>query len=176
MPIPTKDSISGFVRFDPELSLTKDGVPRLYMPVGIKQSIQDKDDNWHDIAPYRAPLVMYGESAERAHKQFKAGDNFIAEGSVRSYQDDKGQEREEFRASRIGHDNNLTTYNVERRSAEREAETRTTPEREAAQHEAREVPADDPVAAVLAQRQEQVAPEPVAVGAAGPATPEAVAW
>jgi len=175
MPIPTKESISGFVRFDPEPNYTKDGVPRLYMPVGIKQSVQDKDDQWHDIEPYRAPLVMYGESAERAWSQFKAGDNFIAEGWVRKYTNDQGQEREEFRASRIGHDNNLTTYSVERRSTEREAETRETPEREAAQHDAPEAPSDDPVAAVLAQRQEQVAPEPVAAGATGPTAREAVA-
>jgi len=175
MPIPTKDSISGFVRFDPELTYTKDGVARLYMPVGIKQSVQDKDDQWHEIAPYRTGLVMFGESAERAHQQFKAGDNFISEGWVRLYEGDDGQKREEFRASRIGHDNNLTTYSVERRSAERDTEARDTREREAAQHDAPEAPSDDPVAEVLAQRQEQVAPEPVGAGTAGPAAREAVA-
>lgn len=181
MPIPTKPSISGFVRFDPELSYTKDGVARLYMPVGIKQSIQDKDDKWHEIEPYRTSLVMFGESAERAHVKFKAGDNFLAEGSVRTYEGKDGQEREEFRASRIGHDNNLAAYTVERRSAEREAETRDAPERGAAQRNARkidpapEVPSDDPVAEVLAQRQDQVAPEPVGAGTSGPAAHEAVA-
>ena len=136
MPIPTKTSISGFVRFDPELTYTKDGAPRLYMPVGVKQSVQDAEGQWHDVEPYRTGLVMFGASAERAHEQFKAGDNFISEGWVRDYvSPTDGQQREEFRASRIGHDNNLTTYTVDRTPSERDTAARHAPERDATQQD-----------------------------------------
>lgn len=178
MPIPTKSSISGFLRADPDLSFTKDGVARLFVPVGIKQSVQDAEGHWHDVEPYKTAMVMYGPSAERAHAQFKSGDNFIAEGFVRPYTNKDGQEREEFRASRLGHDNNLTTYTVERRSHDREAQDRPAPghrvEQDAPAAEP-DGPSPDPVADVLAQREQQIAPEPVAVGAAGPAVHEAVA-
>lgn len=171
MPIPTKPGISGFIRFDPELTYTKDNVARFYAPVGIKQSVQDAEGQWHEVEPYRTSLVMFGPSAERAYEQFKAGDDFIAEGRERTYTqtvDGKEVERDQFRASRIGHDNNLTTYAVDRTSAGRSNPGREATSRETTRDEpaadAEPAPAD-PVAEVLAQRAEQIAPEPVAAGA-----------
>lgn len=90
MPIPTKPSISRFLRADPDLSFTKDGVARLFVPVGIKQSVQDAEGHWHDVEPYKTAMVMYGPSAERAHAQFKSGDNFIADWEICYDQQAKG--------------------------------------------------------------------------------------
>ena len=180
MPIPTKPSISGFIRFDPELTFTKDNVARFSAAVGIKQSVQDAAGQWHDVEPYRTRLVMFGPSAERAFDQFKAGDNFIAEGHERTYTqtvDGKDIERDQFRASRIGHDNNITNYAVDRTPRERTPARDTTGRdttREEPVVDAEPVSAD-PVATVLAQREEQLAAEPVAAGAPGPAAHEAVA-
>lgn len=181
MPIPTKPSISGFFRADPELTYTKDNVPRLYAPVSIKQSVQDAEGEWHDLEPYKTGLVMFGQSAVRAHEQFKSGDNFLAEGRERTYTqtvDGRQIERDQFRASRIGHDNNLTTYAVDRSGADRQSLGRETPDRGAARDEPAadaETAQADPVAQVLAQRAEQVEPEPVAAGAPASAAREAVA-
>lgn len=181
MTIPTNTSISGFLRADPELTFTRDGVARLYAPVGIKQSVQDGEGHWREAEPYRTAMVMFGPSAERAHAMFHSGDNFIAEGSVRTYTSTDGQEREQFRASRIGHDNNLSTYTVERRPAGRETHDRPAAERGTAEHDAPAAgpdvpsPTADPVAAALAQREQQVAPEPVTSGAPGPTAREAAA-
>lgn len=182
MPIPTKPSISGFFRGDPELTYTKDNVTRLFAPVNIKQSVQDAEGEWHDLEPYKTGLVMFGQSAVRAHEQFRSGDNFIAEGRERTYTqtvDGRDIERDQCRASRIGHDNNLTTYTVDRSGPDREtpsrdATGRDTATREQAAVEAEPAPAD-PVAQVLAQRAEQVEPEPVAAGAPAVAAREAVA-
>lgn len=174
MPIPTQPGVSGFIRFDPELTYTKDNVARLYAPVGIKRSVQDAEGEWHEIEPYKTSLVMFGPSAERAFAQFKAGDDFIAQGRERTYTqtvDGKDVERDQFRASRIGHDNNLTTYEVDRTPHSRESAGRETTSREASRDEptidAEPAPAD-PVAEVLAQREEQIAPEQVPAGAPAP--------
>ena len=174
MAIPTREALSGFIATDPQLTETSNGGHRFYARVGIEQFQRNDDGSFTQLESEFTNIVMFDKAAKRAAEKFQKGDNFIAEGrsNVHEYQ---GEQREQFIASRIGHDNNLTTYAVERRSAEREAETRDTPEREAAQHDAPEAPSDDPVAAVLAQRQEQVAPEPAAAGATGPASREAVA-
>ena len=164
MPIPTKPGVSRFIRFDPEQTFNKDNVARFSAAVGIKQSVQDAAGQWHDVEPYRTRLVMFGPSAERAFDQFKAGDNFIAEGHERTYTqtvDGKEVERDQFRASRLGHDNNLTNYNVDRTPRERETPARDTTARtttrEAPSADAEPASAD-PVATVLAQREEQLAP------------------
>ena len=41
MPIPTKPSISGFIRFDPELTYTKDNVARFSAGVFLIESFME---------------------------------------------------------------------------------------------------------------------------------------
>lgn len=143
MPIPTKTGIEGFIASDPTLSYTRYGDARFYARVGIPQSTRDEDGNFHQTDPYFTDMVMFGKSAERAYNQFQKSDNFLAEGQERTYMqtvDGQQQQREQFRAGSIGHNNNMTTYEVDRsrateRTAERTAErdqARSTPEREAA--------------------------------------------
>lgn len=86
------------------------------------------------LDPTFTDLVMFRKSAERAHDQFRKGDNFIAEGETRTYTGQDGAEREQFVASRIGHDNNITRYSVDR-TPQREAAQRETPAREPASRE-----------------------------------------
>jgi single-stranded DNA-binding protein len=63
-------------------------------------------------------LVMFRRAAEKAAAQFAKGDKFVAEGYIHAYtmSDGDGQmfEREEFVARRIGHDNAVTNYTVNR--------------------------------------------------------------
>ena len=138
MVIRTKESLSGFVASDPELTFTSKGDARLYLRVGQPQVKFEEDGTFTQLDPTFTDLVMFRKSAERAHDQFRKGDNFIAEGETRTYTGQDGAEREQFVASRIGHDNNITRYSVDR-----------TPQREAAE---RETPAREPAARETAQQ------------------------
>lgn len=149
MSIRTKESLSGFVATDPELTFTSKGDARVYMRVGQPQARFEEDGTFTQLDPEFTDLVMFRKSAELAHEQFRKGDNFIAEGETRPYTGDDGTEREQFIASRIGHDNNITRYTVDRRS----------PERETPQHEA---PAREQVQQALAQREADLDSEPPA--------------
>lgn len=203
MAIPTKPGLVGFVRSDPTLTYTKDNTPRLYARVGIPQSEQDAEGNFHDVEPYDTDLIMFGKSAERAHAQLQRGDNFIAEGRVRTYTqnvDGNQVEREQFRASSIGHNGNITNYTVnreprtpdaaDRETVQHDATDRQTPdagqpenhspttETPAAEAEGPAADADgpeaDPVAEVLAARGAEAAFEPDPRGAASPAVHQAL--
>ncbi|WP_449276701.1 single-stranded DNA-binding protein [Leucobacter sp. GX24907] len=162
MSIRTKESLSGFVATDPELTFTSKGDARVYMRVGQPQARFEEDGTFMQLDPEFTDLVMFRKSAELAHEQFRKGDNFIAEGETRTYTGDDGTEREQFIASRIGHDNNITRYTVDRRS----------PERETPQHEA---PGRERVQQALAQREADLAPEPPAATSTDQAQREAVA-
>ncbi|WP_447947377.1 single-stranded DNA-binding protein [Microbacterium lacticum] len=140
MVIRTKESLSGFVASDPELTFTSRGDARLYLRVGQPQVRLEEDGTFTQLDPTFTDLVMFRKSAERAHDQFRKGDNFIAEGETRTYTGQDGAEREQFVASRIGHDNNITRYSVDRTppqrdAAERETPARDTPNRESASRE-----------------------------------------
>lgn len=138
MAIPTKESLSGFIKSTPRLTRTSNGNARFFAWTGIPQSEYDGAGNYTELEPSEAPLVMFGASAERAHEQFRKGDNFIAEGKTGTWNREvEGQQVEEqqFIASRIGHDNNISRYTVERRAPEHQAE-RETPARDAAQTDA----------------------------------------
>lgn len=128
MAIQTKESLPGFIASDPELTFTSKGDARLYMRIGQPQSRLEDDGSFTSLDPTFADLVMFRKSAERAHEQFRKGDNFIAEGETRTYTTSEGS-REQFVASRIGHDNNITRYNVDRTRPERD--TRSTTARSA---------------------------------------------
>ena len=162
MTIRTKESLSGFVASDPELTFTSKGDARLYMRVGQPQARFEEDGTFTNLDPSFADLVMFRKSAERAHEQFRKGDNFIAEGETRSYIGNEGTDREQFVASRIGHDNNITRYTVDRNS----------PERDTAQQDA---PAREQVQQALAEREAQLDPEPAAAVSDSTAHREALA-
>lgn len=138
MAIPTKESLSGFIKSTPRLTRTQNGDARFFAWTGIPQSEYDGQGNYTELEPAEAPLVMFGASAERAHEQFRKGDNFIAEGKTGTWNrqvDGQQVEEAQFVASRIGHDNNITNYTVERRTPERQTD-RDTAARDAVQTDA----------------------------------------
>ena len=158
----TKESLSGFIASDPELTFTSKGDARLYMRVGQPQARFEEDGTFTNLDPAFTDLVMFRKSAELAHAQFRKGDNFIAEGETRTYTGNEGADREQFVASRIGHDNNITRYTVDR----------TGPERDAAK---REAPVQEQVQQALAEREAQLDPEPATAARDNTPPREAVA-
>jgi single-strand DNA-binding protein len=162
MTIRTKESLSGFIASDPELTFTSKGDARLYMRVGQPQARFEEDGTFTNLDPAFTDLVMFRKSAELAHAQFRKGDNFIAEGETRTYTGNEGADREQFVASRIGHDNNITRYTVDR----------TGPERDAAK---REAPVQEQVQQALAGREAQLDPEPATAARDNTPPREAVA-
>ncbi|GAA2558695.1 MULTISPECIES: single-stranded DNA-binding protein [Micrococcales] len=162
MTIRTKESLSGFIASDPELTFTSKGDARLYMRVGQPQARFEEDGTFTNLDPAFTDLVMFRKSAELAHAQFRKGDNFIAEGETRTYTGNEGADREQFVASRIGHDNNITRYTVDR----------TGPERDAAK---REAPVQEQVQQALAEREAQLDPEPATAARDNTPPREAVA-
>lgn len=189
MPIPTKTGIEGFIASDPTLSYTRYGDARFYARVGLPQSTRDEEGNFHQAEPYFTDLVMFGKSAQRAYEQFQKSDNFVAEGQESTYMqtvDGQQQQREQFRAGSIGHNNNMTTYEVDRsRAEERTAErdqARTAPDREpgaaaAGRESAEQQPVADTGADVVAEvvegrkDQSEAAPEGPAAGEAPDVSP-----
>lgn len=134
------------------------------MRIGQPQARLEDDGTFTTLDPTFTDLVMYRKSAERAFEQFRKGDNFIAEGETLTYTktiDGAQDVREQFVASRIGHDNNITDYTVNRRNAERAPAERDTVARENVQH-------------ALAEREAQLDPEPPASESAGAVQREAV--
>lgn len=162
MTIRTKESLAGFVATDPELTFTSNGDARVYMRVGQPQARFEQDGTFTQLDPGFTDLVMFRRSAELAHEQFRKGDNFIAEGETRTYTGDDGAEREQFIASRIGHDNNITRYTVDRNAPERETPQQEAPGREQVQQQ-------------LAQREADLDPEPPAATGTGSVEREAIA-
>ena len=162
MTIRTKESLSGFIASDPVLTFTSKGDARLYMRVGQPQARFEEDGTFTNLDPAFTDLVMFRKSAELAHAQFRKGDNFIAEGETRTYTGNEGADREQFVASRIGHDNNITRYTVDR----------TGPERDAAK---REAPVQEQVQQALAGREAQLDPEPATAARDNTPPREAVA-
>ncbi|MGO3658126.1 single-stranded DNA-binding protein [Micrococcaceae sp. AOP34-BR2-30] len=152
MTIRTKESLSGFVASDPELTFTSKGDARLYARIGQPQARFEDDGTFTQLEPTFTDLVMFRKSAELAHEQFRKGDNFLAEGETRTYTGSDGTERDQFVASRIGHDNNITRYTVDRTPHEREAPQQETPVREQMQQ-------------ALVEREAQLDPEPPAATA-----------
>ena len=165
MTIRTKESLSGFIANDPELTFTMNGDARLYMRVGQPQVRFELDGTFTELDPTFTDLVMFRKSAERAHEQFRKGDNFIAEGDSKTYTKTvKGQPQEgdQFVASRIGHDNNITRYTVDRTPPERDTPQQETPIRGQMQQ-------------ALADREAQLDPEPPAATSAASVQRDAVA-
>ncbi len=160
MTLRARQSLSGFIASDPQLSFTSTGDARFYARVGQEQFRREEDGSYTQLEPTYTDLVMFRRSAERAYNQFRKGDNFIAEGEARSYTqnvDGRDVERDQFVASRIGHDNNRPTYTVERTRPERDTPDRDAPARDGREH--------TPAASALTQRQADLTPDPPAASA-----------
>ncbi|MHA6750841.1 single-stranded DNA-binding protein [Dermacoccus nishinomiyaensis] len=148
MAIDTRDGIAGFIASEPRLAPTEKGVPRYYSRFGQEHYQREQDGSFTKLETTFGDLVMFGRTAEEAYSRFHKGDNFLAQGDVRAYTDQNGQERDEFIARRIGHDTARTRYDVDRtprniagRETPERATTRETTERRQQQ---REAPADNP--------------------------------
>lgn len=132
MSIHTQESVSGFITSNPQLTVTSNGNPRLYLRFGQEHFRREEDGTFTQLESSYHHLVMFGRSAERAAERFAKGDNFIAEGYQRpvSYErDGQNVESEEFVAKRIGHDAARTKYEVDRSYRQAASRTSATPER-----------------------------------------------
>lgn len=156
-----KKPLWGFIASDPELTFTSKGDARFYARIGKPQSRREEDGSYTELEPDFGDLVMYRKSAERAYEKFRKGDNFIAVAEKREYTNSEGQEREQYVASRIGHDNNTTNYTVDRRRPDRDSPQHDTPAREMQQ--------------ALAEREAQLEPDTPQVTTTPAAQREAVA-
>jgi single-stranded DNA-binding protein len=110
--------MSGFIASTPQLSRTETGDARLSMKVGQEHFTRNPDGSFTQGETSFHDLVMFRRAAEKAAAQFTKGDKFVAEGYIHAYTmtDEDGQmfEREEFVARKIGHDNAVTNYTVNR--------------------------------------------------------------
>lgn len=117
MSISTRESLSGYICSDPQLNTTREGKGRFYARVRQDHFHREEDGTYTKLSPTYTDLVIFGKTAERAHITLRKGDAFIAEGRTHLYTTDKdgtpGQ-REQFIATRIGHDTILTRYQVDR--------------------------------------------------------------
>ncbi len=128
MAIHTKESVSGFIATDPQRTVTENGKARFYARFGQQHFRREDDGSFTELDATYDNLAAYGPTAERALARLRKGDSFVAEGYIRSYtiqRDGQDVERQEFVATKIGHDLARTPYEVDRtRRAGR------TPERE----------------------------------------------
>lgn len=164
MTITTNESLSGFIASDPQLTFTQTGDARFYARIGQEHFNRENDGSFTALESTFTDLIMFRKSGERAHAQFQKGDYSIAEGETRTYmqnRDGQDVERDQFVAKRIGHDNNRTTYNIDRARHQRHSVTGDTPAREnIGQDSPCPEPVDaDPVATALTQRETALTPE-----------------
>lgn len=106
-PIPTRESLAGFIVTEPQLNRTASGGYRLAARVGVEHWPRDADGSRSRLDPSFHTLAIYGDLAARLVGEFHKGDRFVAVGRTRSYPIDRvGVEdvRYEFVAARIGHD------------------------------------------------------------------------
>lgn len=118
MAIHTKQSLSGFIASDPQLTITELGDARFYVKIGQEHFRRENDGSFTQTETTFHDLVTFRKTAERAHARFVKGDKFVAEGYTRPYErtDSDGQtiQAEEFVANRIGHDLARTNCTVDR--------------------------------------------------------------
>src|SRR3954451_17954735 len=120
MTIPTQMSLPGFIATAPQLNFTGNGAARVYARVGGEHYRKETDGSITQLESTFHDLVAYRKTAERAYARFKVGDNFVASGYIHEYELDcnnRVEAREEFVASRIGHDTARTMYDVDRTPA-----------------------------------------------------------
>ncbi|MTV25163.1 single-stranded DNA-binding protein [Nitriliruptoraceae bacterium ZYF776] len=132
MPIRTRESVTGFIASDPQLTFTTQGDARLYAKIGQEHFRRNGDGSFTQLNTTFHDLVIYRRTAERAHDAFAKGDRFVAEGYLRTYEhhvDGQTRHGEEFIATKLGHDTARTTYTIDRtrRDATADAPTRNAP-------------------------------------------------
>ena len=118
MTIPTRMSLHGFIATAPEFNV-ENGQRRFFARIGVEHYKQLGPADWERLDPTFHNLVVYGKTAEHAYARFKVGNSFIAEGHINQYEvvrDGQSRMREEFEASRIGHDVARSRYTVDRRA------------------------------------------------------------
>ena len=108
-----REAVVGFIDSDPILKYGQSGIPRFYARVGIDHFRPDGEDSFVKTGTTFHDLVIFRKTAERAKEIFAQGDHFIAQGYVREFTDQNGNEREEFVAKKIGHDPMWTPYTVD---------------------------------------------------------------
>ncbi len=129
MELHTHQSLSGFIASEPQRTVTENRDTRFYARIGQPHFRREDDGSFTPLEPTFHDLVAYRATAERALAQLAKGDSFIAEGYIHTFHKERNGElieREEFVATKIGHDLVRTDYEVDRsrrqgRTAEREA-------------------------------------------------------
>ncbi|HEX4400123.1 MAG TPA: single-stranded DNA-binding protein [Galbitalea sp.] len=119
MAIRTKQSLSGFIVTDPELTITSKGEARFYAKIGQEHFRRNDDGSFTQLESTFHNLVQYRKAAERSYQLFQKGDHFVAEGYVHDYDHDidgQTQHAEEFVANRLGHDAARQNYTVDRKA------------------------------------------------------------
>jgi single-strand DNA-binding protein len=117
MSIATQMSLTGFFATAPELHLTAAGKECLRARVGVQHFRKEVDGSFTELDKTFHNLVMFEATARNAYHRFCAGDSFVASGYIHEYEVDRGAATdlsEEFVARKIGHDVNLTPYEVQR--------------------------------------------------------------
>ncbi|MCT3011284.1 single-stranded DNA-binding protein [Propionibacterium freudenreichii] len=122
-----REALVGYIDSDPILRYGQSGVARFYARVGVEHYRADGDDSFTKTGTTFHDMVIFRKTAERAKETFQPGDHFIAQGYVREYTDQHGNEREEFVAKKIGHDGMWTPYTVDREAQQRAAVQRQSP-------------------------------------------------
>jgi single-strand DNA-binding protein len=131
MELHTHQSLSGFIASEPQRTVTENHDTRFYARIGQPHFRHEDDGTFTPLEPTFHDLVAYRATAERALAHLAKGDSFIAEGYIHTFQKERNGEliqREEFVATKIGHDLVRTDYEVDRsrrqvQAAEKEALT-----------------------------------------------------
>ena len=117
MAIRTRQSLTGFIASDPQLTFTTKGDARLYAKIGQEHFRRNEDGSFTQLDTTFHDLVIYRRTAERAHTALAKGDRFVAEGYLHAYEhqvDGQTQHGEEFVATKLGHDTARTTSRIDR--------------------------------------------------------------
>ena len=116
-PIPTRESLAGFIVTEPRLTTTSTGQHRLAARVGVEHWTREPDGSRTELDPTFHTLAIFGRLACRLEGRFHKGDRFVAAGHTTAYTLDRSgvtELRHEFVATRIGHDAARTRYTVDR--------------------------------------------------------------
>jgi single-stranded DNA-binding protein len=162
MTIPSREGVVGQFKSDPELTISESGRKRLFAWVEIQYTMPGEDGKYP--SPERSQLIMFNASAERAAETYRSGDNFIALGRVET-DEYNGQTRERFVASAIGPNGNLSKFVMQRGREQRREQARDTAAREGVgpeevDRDPRQTETAGAAAAVLAQREQELTPDP----------------
>lgn len=109
-----RQSISGYFETDPTMRTGESGIPRTFARVGIEHFRKLDDGSFTKTGTTFHNMAFFRTTAEEVKERFKKDDSFVAQGYVREYTDNQGAEREEFVATKIGHDLVRTPYTVDR--------------------------------------------------------------